>query len=177
VTEVPAGDLLLRAWRDADAPYVLRAAADPDVRRWNPMDVDDALAWLRRRADWSGGTHASWAVVHSADRDQVLGSVSLHRIAPDARSCEIGFWIMPDARRRGVAARAARAAAAFGFAQRDLLRITLFHAVDNPGSCGVARAAGFAQEGVHRQSHRYGDGVWHDEHSHARLAGDEALPD
>ena len=44
------------------------------------------------------------------------------------------------------------------------------HAVANPASCRVAEKAGFRLEGVLAQSHRYGDGVYHDEHLHARLA-------
>ena len=47
--------------------------------------------------------------------------------------------------------------------------------VDNPASCRVATRAGFALEGTHRSSFRYGDGRLHDEHSHARLAADAEL--
>jgi len=54
----------------------------------------------------------------------------------------------------------------------ELHRIVLYHAVDNAGSCAVARANDYDLEGVHRMSHRYGDGRWHDEHSHARLRED-----
>ena len=45
----------------------------------------------------------------------------------------------------------------------------------NPArTCRVATAAGFALEGVARQSYRYPDGLFHDEHLHARLASDPA---
>ena len=39
-------------------------------------------------------------------------------------------------------------------------------------SCRVAEIAGFGLEGRLRQSYRYPDGVYHDEHLHARLASD-----
>jgi RimJ/RimL family protein N-acetyltransferase len=44
--------------------------------------------------------------------------------------------------------------------------------VENAASCGVARKAGFLLEGTLRESYRYADGRFHDEHLHARLATD-----
>lgn len=44
--------------------------------------------------------------------------------------------------------------------------------LDNPVSCRVAERCGFRHEGTLRSSHRYGDGVYHDEHLHGRLASD-----
>jgi RimJ/RimL family protein N-acetyltransferase len=102
----------------------------------------------------------------------VLGSVSLFKIDEYQQMAEVGYWVTPEHRGRGVATRGVRGATGFAFAELGLRRVVLFHAVDNPGSCGVALRAGFAQEGLHRQSYRYGDGEWHDEHSHARLSCD-----
>ncbi len=61
---------------------------------------------------------------------------------------------------------------AVAFDELGLHRVYLYHAVENPGSCGVARAAGFVQEGTLRQSYRYADGAYHDEHLHALLSTD-----
>ncbi|MDQ1615779.1 MAG: hypothetical protein QOJ60_1718, partial [Actinomycetota bacterium] len=52
------------------------------------------------------------------------------------------------------------------------VRVELYHAVANPASCRVAEKVGFRHEGTLRQSYVYGDGTRHDEHLHARLAGD-----
>ena len=43
------------------------------------------------------------------------------------------------------------------------------HSTANAASCRVAEKAGFAPEGVLRQSVRHLDG-WHDMHLHARVA-------
>ena len=53
-----------------------------------------------------------------------------------------------------------------------LHRLSLYHAVDNQASCGVALRAGFQLEGLLRQGYRYGDGNYHDEHVHGLLAAD-----
>jgi len=58
------------------------------------------------------------------------------------------------------------------FPALGLDRIQLFHAVPNPASGRVAAKAGFTLEGRLRRSHRYGDGVRHDELLCSRLCDD-----
>ncbi|MFC4016834.1 GNAT family N-acetyltransferase [Micromonospora sp. GCM10011542] len=170
--ELTAGDLLLRPWREADAPAVRDALRDPAIAQWNPQggQVDDeaALLWVRRRADWSAGDHVSLAV--TAAGGTLLGSVSLHHIQGDQAG--IGYWTVPAARGRGIAARAVVRLTGWGFAELRLHRVELCHAVANPASCRVAERAGYPAEGTLRESFRYGDGRRYDEHLHARLATD-----
>ncbi|MBQ1073790.1 GNAT family N-acetyltransferase [Micromonospora sp. C31] len=172
--ELAAPGLLLRPWREEDAPGVLDALRDPAIALWNPqggpLDRDSALGWVRRRADWSAGDHVSLAVADPADPGVLLGSVSLHRI--DGGDASIGYWTVAGARGRGIAARAVVRLTGWGFAERGLHRIELCHAVANRPSCRVAERAGYRAEGTLRESYRYGDGRRHDEHLHARLATD-----
>ncbi len=63
------------------------------------------------------------------------------------------------------------------FAQLDLRRLYLHHAVDNPGSCPVARSARFVHEGTLRESFRYADGTYRDEHIRGLLAVDVTAAD
>ncbi|WP_233564868.1 GNAT family N-acetyltransferase [Micromonospora musae] len=165
--------LVLRPWLEADAPAVEAALRDPDIARWNPqggpVDEESTRRWLRRRADWSAGDHVSLAVADDVD-GSLLGSVSLHDI--HAADAEIGYWVVPAARGRGVASRAVELLTRWGFEQLALHRIQLCHATANPASCRVAERAGYRVEGTLRESYQYGDGRRHDEHMHARLATD-----
>jgi RimJ/RimL family protein N-acetyltransferase len=169
---VVGDDLLLRPFTGDDATQVEAESADPLFIRWNGLGGRTPEEFCRSRADWSDGSHASWAITTSDAEHLVLGSISLHAINLDQSDCQVGFWVGNAHRRRGVATRALHVATRFAFDQVGVRRVMLFHAVDNVGSCGVAEACGYLLEGVHRQSHRYGDGVWHDEHCHARLASD-----
>jgi RimJ/RimL family protein N-acetyltransferase len=172
LVRVETPDLLLRGYLPTDVPDLLAAFADAAIALWNPgPEGPEAVAeFTAARNDWSDGDHASWAVADLEDR--LVGSVSLHKIDPDQGDAEIGYWIAPWARRRGHAARSVVAASRFGFADLGLRRLYLYHAVENPGSCAVARAAGFRHEGTLRQSYRYVDGRYHDEHLHALLSGE-----
>ena len=166
--------LVLRPFAGADVPRLLEVFQDPDIVAWNPgpPDVEQVTAWAEGRNDWSGGTHVSWAVGDAAG--DLLGSVSLHHLDLDQRDAEVGYWVSPWARRRGVAVRAVRLALSYAFGELDLHRVYLYHSVENTASCRVAARAGFRHEGTLLQSFRYADGRYHDEHLHARLAAEPA---
>jgi len=172
--------IVLRAFDWSDEADLAEVFADPGILTCNPGPPEGALAFMRERNDWSAGTHASWAVAAAGaspgagpeQAGRLLGSVSLHKIDRDQGDAEVGYWVAPWARRRGVGAAAAAAAAAYGFERLGLHRAYLFHAVENTASCAVARRAGFTLEGTLRQSFRYADGRHHDEHLHARLVTD-----
>ncbi|MBM7806697.1 RimJ/RimL family protein N-acetyltransferase [Geodermatophilus bullaregiensis] len=96
--EVPAGPLLLRPWRAGDADDVRAALTDPATDLWsNPGRVrtrEDAEVWVARRAGWSSGTRATWAVVGTAT-GELLGSVSLHAIDVAQGNAEVGYRAVP----------------------------------------------------------------------------------
>lgn len=167
---IEAEGLVLRGYTAADEPLLRAAFDDPEIVRWNPPGVE-AGQWWRRRADWSNGAHATWAVADPAD-DRLLGDVSLHEIDVGAGDGELGYTVLPAERGRGVARRAMAVATRYAFEQLGLFRVQLYHAVENVASCNAALAAGYCIEGTLRQSYRYGDGRRHDEHLHARLATD-----
>jgi RimJ/RimL family protein N-acetyltransferase len=171
--ELVAGEYrLVIAVPELDAAAVVAAVDDDDIRRFNPgpATVEDAYAWCRGRADWSVGTHVSWLVKDAGGA--LVGAISVFQINHQNLGGQAGYWVTRQARGRGVASSALEAAARFCFEDLGLVRVELYHAVENVPSCRTAERAGFRLEGTHRQSYRYGDGVLCDEHSHARLATD-----
>ncbi|WP_433258987.1 GNAT family N-acetyltransferase [Streptosporangium sp. CA-135522] len=142
--EITAGRLHLRPWRPTDAEVVARALRDPEIRRWatGTPDDPDEKAWIADRADgWADGSSSSFAVADATTGD-VLGHVRV-RIVGDGIG-EVGYWILPAARGRGVAAQALGALARWAFACLELSRLDLRHAAANPASCRVAQKSGFA---------------------------------
>ncbi len=76
---------------------------------------------------------------------------------------EVGYWVHPDARRRGVATRAVRAVTRHALLGLDegglgLRRVLLRVAEGNTASEGVARAVGFTRVGRDRDAARTGAG-------------------
>jgi RimJ/RimL family protein N-acetyltransferase len=172
--ELSAGGIRLRPWRADDVDDVLAAMQDPVMQLWNGLPAStrpEAEAFLRRRGDWSGGGHASWAVVDTSS-EALLGSLSLHSIDLVQGGASVGYWTVPAARGGGVASTAADVACRWAFGALAVDRIELCHAVENPASARVAEKAGFTYEGHLRRSYRYGDGIKHDELLWSRLSDD-----
>ena len=188
--EIAAGRLLLRPWRRSDADAVVRAWADPEIRRWAGFgatfpvreNVEQWVDWNNEQ--WQFGLRAGFAVRDAAD-ERLVGSIMLRDfgrtiVAPGHQggTGEAGYWITPAERGRGAATAALAALCDWAFTAAEqgglgLHRIELRHSVRNEASCRVAERTGFRCEGTMRRSFRYADGEWHDEHLHARLWDDD----
>jgi RimJ/RimL family protein N-acetyltransferase len=169
-----AEGVVLRAYEERDVPAIIAMLEDAETKIWNPTKGPLDLAAAEMAADgamWTGERHTPWAIADASD-DRYLGGVVLHAIDHRQFDAEVGYTIVPRARGRGVASRAVRMAAEYGFDALGLVRIELLHAVGNVASCRVAERAGFVLEGTLRSAYIYGDGQRHDEHTHARLADD-----
>lgn len=135
----------LRAPTERDVTWITEACADPDIQRWTevptPYDVEDARLFVATGA----GSLLVRAVV-TADTDEGLGMVAVHRIEDDGGHTDaaLGYWVAPWARRRGVATWATLAIAAEAVARWGVTRVSLDIAVANEASTAVARRAGFS---------------------------------
>ncbi|WP_431780511.1 GNAT family N-acetyltransferase [Streptomyces chumphonensis] len=163
----------LRQWRTDDADALVAAFAEPEMDRQTATPVDTpaaARSWIGRRAEeWGAGTSYAFAVVDAADA--VLGNVAVSAVERVHGTGWVSYWTVTAARGRGVATFACRTVSRWAFDDLGLFRLELGHRVDNPASCAVALASGYAVEGLQRQRLAY-DGIRHDVEVHARLATD-----
>ncbi|WP_223166552.1 GNAT family N-acetyltransferase [Nonomuraea sp. SYSU D8015] len=160
----------LREWRDSDAPAVLDAFQAPDLRRqaaWPIITLKDARGWI---ASWEGAGHAFAVVIDGAGGERVVGNVAVTKIDTHDTGW-VSYWVVPEARGRGIAVAATEKLVRWAFDERGLYRLELGHRTNNPASCRVATKAGFRPEGIERGKLRH-DGVRYDVERHARLATD-----
>lgn len=168
---LPAGELVLRPWREDDAPELVRAYGDPDIAYWHARALthSEAVAWVRSRAErWQTELGADWAVTRA---DLLVGRAALRTIDLAEGWAEVAYWVLPEHRGRGVASSAVDALTDWAFDGLGLHRLELLHSTGNPASCRIASRAGFVAEGVKRSAALHADG-WHDMHLHALLADD-----
>ena len=162
---------------DADLPRIVEACSDPDSRHWlnglpHPYTETTAREYV---ADciWQAakGAKATWAIA-DRDTDQLLGNIAvMDMLGPNPTSGEIGYWMHPDARGRGVMTEAARLVVAHAFSADglDRRRLVLYAADGNDGSNKVAEAAGFTRYGTQTLAERLGDGTYVDLHGYELL--------
>ena len=146
-----AGGLVLRAWRDSDVEGL--GARDQPAHHMparGVLDVDTFPEWLMaRREKMAVGTTLSWCVADSA-QDHALGEVLLFVTEGtlDDDTAELGYQVLPGARRRGVATAASRLVVAHAFTPAargglGMRRLVAQTAEDNLASAKVLEAVGF----------------------------------
>ncbi|MET9467494.1 GNAT family protein [Streptomyces sp. NPDC006544] len=175
VLDLPGtGGLHLRPWEPDDAPALIRAGLEPDIRHWNRTDrftlaeAEKRIARYGRR--WETEKAAAWAVAPAAG-GQALGLIGLADLDLHGGSGEIMYWLLPAGRGSRVMTEAVTSVTRWAFAELGLHRVRITHSVANPASCRVALKAGYPLEGTMRGALLHADG-WHDEHLHARLRTD-----
>ncbi|WP_223694486.1 GNAT family N-acetyltransferase [Leifsonia poae] len=136
-------DAAIAAWTTVPVPYV-RADAEGFV-----------FGFVT--SGWAHGTGCTWAIRLEPD-GPLVGMIGLDGIKDG--EAEVGFWLAPDARGRGVMSEAVSLVADYAFAPSGLavraasglgLERLVWHAfTGNAASAAVARRAGFRFEGEHR---------------------------
>ncbi|MDX3851787.1 GNAT family protein [Streptomyces sp. AK02-01A] len=175
--------LRLRAWREGDESALLRGLSDAEFKRWNAPLVDvsteaEAALQIKQRAEgWRKGTMAHFCITEDTGdgtEGPVLGSVGLGLLDLRLRTGRVGYWVLPEARGRGVAGRALELCSRWAFEEAGLHRIELGHALTHSASCRIAERCGYRYEGTLRGAmfEAVSRDAFRDAHLHARLAAD-----
>jgi RimJ/RimL family protein N-acetyltransferase len=140
----------LRQWADEDAPEIVRCCSDPLIPRYIPVipmpySMSDAEQFIERSRTPSDELNLAVAG-HSGE---LFGAVGVS-ITSDTGIAEIGYWLAPEARGRGLATRALRLLSAWTLRETGIARLQLQTDVENLASQAVATRAGFTREAVLR---------------------------
>jgi ribosomal-protein-alanine N-acetyltransferase len=163
--------VLLRPFEERDLDAIERALRDPEIVRWfgeSTLSAHDFFA--EKQKGWRGGTAASFAICDSMGT--CVGQVFVE--FGDDRTADVGFWLLPEGRRRGYATRAVRLIAAWVFATSSVVRLQLWTEPENTLSQAVAERSGFVREGVLRSFRTHRDGRRFDAVFYSRLPSDPA---
>jgi RimJ/RimL family protein N-acetyltransferase len=175
----------VRRYRDDDVPDVQAGCDDPLTQLFLPLlptpyTRSDAQWWVDEGAgvafDNGGGNY----VIAGRDSDRLLGGIGITHLRDG--NGEIGYWVAPWGRRRGVATAATRTLSEYAFST-GYGRLHLRTQHENTSSQRVAIGAGYRYEGLQRAAGLTRSGTRHDLLVWSRLATDppgpvpRALPD
>ncbi|NVK29824.1 MAG: GNAT family N-acetyltransferase [Gammaproteobacteria bacterium] len=94
----------------------------------------------------------------SVDTHELLGVIGLFIVKKDVPAFEIGYWLGSAYTGRGFMAEAVALLERYAFDNRGAKRLQIRVATHNPKSLAIAERAGYALEGVLKQSERMPDG-------------------
>lgn len=159
--------------RQDDVSAIAEASRDPETQRRledGPLSEEAQLETVARvEQQWATGRGAPFVIADARD-DRPLGLVNL-QLREDAEVANLAVSVFPEARGRGIAARALRLCALWGLRELGLARVAAEAAVDNHASIRAIEKAGFRREGTLR-AHCKTHGERHDCVMFSLVAGD-----
>ena len=153
-----AGDICLRPFEKRDVPAFVEAVRESHatVGRWmnwcrSDYSIADAEIWFALAGKNLQEGTAYEVGVFTADGKILLGGVGLNQFNRHHNFCNLGYWVRESRQGQGVATRASRALAEFGFRELKLARIEIVVAQGNLSSQRVAQKIGASFECVARK--------------------------
>jgi RimJ/RimL family protein N-acetyltransferase len=150
-------DICLRPFQTADVEAFVAAVREShaSVGRW--MDwchreyaVADAEAWFALAQKSLQQSESYELGIFTADGKALLGGVGLNQFNRGHNFCNLGYWVRESRQGQGIATRASRALAKFGFRELKFARIEIVVAPGNLPSQRVAQKVGATFECVAR---------------------------
>jgi RimJ/RimL family protein N-acetyltransferase len=154
------GTVLLRTPGAEDVDAIVAACQDPDIQEWTtvptPYRHEHGVGFVHDVVAGGWGTGSpTWAIREVADGERLVGMIGL--TAQPVRSAEIGWWLVSDARGRGLMGRSVELVVTAAFGRLGLDRIEWRAFAGNEPSRAVAERAGFTVEGCIRGGAVTGD--------------------
>jgi RimJ/RimL family protein N-acetyltransferase len=135
------GRVLLRAPATRDLPAIESGMHDPDVVRWiGPPEPSGREALRHNEKRWAEG---SPTLAICEPDGACVGLVWMNLRELDPRTGFIGYWLLPEARGRGLATGAVRLLSAWVAEELKIEVVRLATAPDNERSQRVAERSGF----------------------------------
>jgi RimJ/RimL family protein N-acetyltransferase len=154
VEGISDGRIRIRLRSDADTPALIAACQDPEVPRWTrvPDDYDETSAaeWAVQAARMQESGEALPLAIADAETNEFIGSIGIQEIDREEGRCDIGYFLAPDARGRGLMTGAVRLVTRWAFENLPADRVQIKVQPENARSRAVAERAGYTFEGVLR---------------------------
>jgi ribosomal-protein-alanine N-acetyltransferase len=143
----------LRRLRTRDAgPWAAAFREDPELGVMIGAEEDPTENGVRRFIARQPGLRARGEflglAVTDASRRPFRGHVMLHTLAWRHRRAEIGYWLVPAARGRGVGRAAVSLLVEWAFDELGIERMEITTTPDNGPARALAASLGFVEEGV-----------------------------
>ena len=136
----------LRSVQPHDVDWIFRACQDPEIQCWTlvprPYEMKHAQSFVD-----DGAGELMRFVIEDQNQSEGHGLVSLHSIDPVSMIADIGYWVAPWSRGRGIGSRAIQLLIDVVCTQTEAKYLVANIAQRNIASQAVVLRAGFEQCG------------------------------
>jgi [ribosomal protein S5]-alanine N-acetyltransferase len=145
----------VRPSAESDIPEVLIAYQDDPTLHLRmgqlrpPSGAELGRRAERAEADRVAGRRLTLAIIEPGD-DTCRGQIQVHGVDWDNSRAELGIWVAPQRRGRGLGTRALALVAGWLLRDGGVMRVGVLTESDNERMIRAAQAAGFSYEGVLR---------------------------
>lgn len=169
VPELRSPVVVLRAHADSDLVRLAEACNHPSTQAWlpdlpSPYTLAHAVDYVQGREEQhASGAGVYWALADPVSQELIGAIGVMGPVGGTSSSREVGYWMHPDARGRGVMTEAVRLASRHALLPADdgglgLERVFARAAAGNEPSVRVLLRAGYTEVGVDRGAERLRDG-------------------
>ena len=151
--------LLLTPFEPSDWAFFRSLREDRDIMRFMASIASEKET---RRVFAARLTAQHTFVIRTHDNDTPLGDIGLHVSAEYREEADIGYTVIPQAQRRGIASEALRAVCDYAFNQVGVKAVNAYVLADNVGSVRVLEKTGFVRTQVLEKAYEI-DGVKYDD--------------
>ncbi len=150
-------EIVLTPFSELDLGPLVDYCNDPEIARFTflpvPYERRHALDFFTNQDARRERGEAIDLSIRDREDLALLGAVGLRAFREERASVEVGYWVAPPARGRGLAPRAVRLMTAWALANLPLSRVDLPLDARNAASRRVAEKAGFSLTSERRRLH------------------------
>ena len=139
-------EIALRPFDERDLDRLVEVCNDQAIAHYTfipaPYSRTDAELFVSGQDERRRAGDAIDLAIRDRREDELLGAKGMRVFRPERASCEIGYWVAPAARGRGIAPRAVGMLARWALRALPVSLVELTPDVDNRASRRVAEKAG-----------------------------------
>jgi ribosomal-protein-alanine N-acetyltransferase len=142
--------LILRKLSLDDAEEIFFLRSDEEVNRYldrtRAVDLDDALGFINKvNIGIANDKWMYWAVCFK-DNPKLIGTVCLWNLNEEENKAEVGYELMPEYQRKGIAQESLDGVIGFGFSKLELDKIEAYTQKENLASIKLLEKLNFVRD-------------------------------
>jgi RimJ/RimL family protein N-acetyltransferase len=144
------GDITLRPLKEKDIDPIFQACQDPTITAFTrvPYPYERSMAEeFVRESDTAYRNHHSISFAIEVE-GKFVGTIGLHSLSIGDHTSEVGYWMDPDFRAKGICTQALKALSDFAIQVMGFRRLEAYANFDNVASQRVMERAGYQRDAL-----------------------------